>query len=81
MAPGIIWSSTAAANYTGANEGLLEGMRPSVPAKRLGTPEEVSAAVCFLLSPAAAYITGANLPVDGGSSSTLFFFRFCFFLS
>ena len=39
-----------------------------IPAKRLGTESEVSAAVCFLLSPAAAYVTGETLRVDGGSS-------------
>ena len=38
-----------------------------ISAKRLGTPAEISAAVCFLLSPAANYITGTTLTVDGGS--------------
>ena len=36
---------------------------------RAGTPEEVAHAVTFLLSDAAAYITGAEIPVDGGASS------------
>jgi citronellol/citronellal dehydrogenase len=40
----------------------------TVPAARLGTVGEVSAAVVFLLSPAAAFITGQTLAVDGGSS-------------
>ena len=34
----------------------------------LGTPAEISSAVCYLNSPAAAYITGTTLNVDGGSS-------------
>ena len=38
------------------------------PSARLGTESEVSATVCFLLSPAASYINGVCLRVDGGSS-------------
>ncbi len=38
----------------------------SIPAKRIGRPEEFGAAVAFLCSPAAGYINGINLPVDGG---------------
>ncbi|MBN9297172.1 MAG: SDR family oxidoreductase [Filimonas sp.] len=37
-----------------------------IPAGRLGEPSEFGAAVAFLCSPAAAYINGINLPVDGG---------------
>jgi 3-oxoacyl-[acyl-carrier protein] reductase len=37
-----------------------------VPLGRVGQPEEVAAAVCYLASDGAAYVTGINLPVDGG---------------
>eukprot|EP00048_Salpingoeca_helianthica_P020150 m.5081 g.5081 ORF g.5081 m.5081 type:complete len:279 (-) comp4445_c0_seq1:116-952(-) len=68
IAPGVVYSESAAANYTGEFKGILEKSLSFIPAKRLGTTEEVSSAVTYLLSPAAAYITGVTLRVDGGSS-------------
>ncbi|MEM7353605.1 MAG: SDR family oxidoreductase [Acidobacteriota bacterium] len=47
---------------------MLEQIRADAPFKRLGTEPEVAAAVTFLLSPAAAYISGETLRVDGASS-------------
>jgi len=47
-------------------EEILKNLVAEIPAGRIGQPEEFGAAVAFLCSPAAAYINGINLPVDGG---------------
>ena len=48
--------------------GTLPKVRQAVPLKRLAEEAEVAAAINFLLSPAAAYLTGVTLRVDGGST-------------
>jgi len=54
-----------------AEESVRSSMAAAVPAQRVGKPEEIGAAIAFLASPAAAYINGVNLPVDGGRTSSL----------
>jgi 3-oxoacyl-[acyl-carrier protein] reductase len=46
-------------------------MASAVPLKRTGEPEEVARAIAFLASPSANYISGINLPVDGGRTLSL----------
>lgn len=54
-----------------AEQAYLREQRPHMVLRRLGTPEEVAAAVVFLASESASFITGANLRVDGGSVASV----------
>jgi citronellol/citronellal dehydrogenase len=68
VAPGWIASSGLDQYDPAFAKDVIAKLKHSVPAKRLGEEAEVSAAIAFLLSPAAAYISGSCLTVDGGSS-------------
>ncbi len=48
------------------NRALREDNQRRIPLGRLGTPEEVAHAVCYLASPGAGFVTGATLDVNGG---------------
>ncbi|HEY8450478.1 MAG TPA: glucose 1-dehydrogenase [Bacillota bacterium] len=65
VAPGLTDTEAFRSNYDPATLARLEA---SVPLGRMGRPEEVAAAVAFLVSPEAAYITGQTLTIDGGLS-------------
>jgi citronellol/citronellal dehydrogenase len=67
VAPGTINSSGLAHYPPEVQAGVAEVARQT-PAGRMGTESEIAAAVLFLLSPAAAYVSGATLKVDGASS-------------
>lgn len=65
----VISAKAKAADKT--EEEVMKDLVAEIPAGRIGQPEEFGAAVAFLCSPAAAYINGINLPVDGGRLSCL----------
>jgi 3-oxoacyl-[acyl-carrier protein] reductase len=52
-------------------EDVFIEMASETPMKRIAQPEEIAAAIAFLASPAAAYINGINVPVDGGRTKSL----------
>lgn len=54
-----------------SEEQMAKIMKDYVPAKRFAKPEETAAAITFLASVKASYITGINLPVDGGRTKSL----------
>jgi 3-oxoacyl-[acyl-carrier protein] reductase len=53
------------------SEEIRQEMMNEIPARRIGDPREVAAAIAFLASPAAGYINGINIPVDGGRTGSL----------
>jgi 3-oxoacyl-[acyl-carrier protein] reductase len=61
---------TAAAQGKSA-ESVRAAMQQEVPLKRFGRAEEIAAVAAFLATPAAAYVNGASIPVDGGRTGSI----------
>jgi 3-oxoacyl-[acyl-carrier protein] reductase len=78
LLPGFISTSRldAVAEGFAAKEGvglstMIQSMKNSVPAKRFGDPSEIAAVAAFVASPAASYVNGITIPVDGGRTGTI----------
>ena len=70
VAPGVVATPSTTKALAGV-PGYVEAVAGGVPMNRLGEPPEVAAAVAFLLSDEASYITGVCLSVDGGKAAQL----------
>jgi citronellol/citronellal dehydrogenase len=66
VAPGWI-ASSGMDTYGGMTRALIPQLKKHVPLGRIGVEAEVSAVICFLLSPAASFVTGITVPIDGGA--------------
>ncbi len=67
VAPGWV-ASSGMDTYGGAMKSIISRLKAHVPLRRLGSEAEVSGAIVFLLSPAARFITGVTLQIDGAAS-------------
>ena len=67
VAPGAVMTPGLDAS-TMKNKSMQDAMAGAIPMQRIGTPEEIARAICFLASDDASFITGVILPVDGGKT-------------
>jgi len=63
--------SDRASRQNKTTDQVIQDMIAEIPAGRISSSEEVAAAIAFLASPAAGYINGINVPVDGGRTGSL----------
>ena len=54
-----------------STEEIKKTMIDAIPAKRVGEPEEIAAVAAFLATPAASYVNGVSIPVDGGRTPSI----------
>ena len=78
MLPGMTWTGRLESLINGraekagvTPEEIAKQMKSEIPAARFGESSELGAVVAFLVSPAASYVNGINVPVDGGRTACL----------
>jgi NAD(P)-dependent dehydrogenase (short-subunit alcohol dehydrogenase family) len=69
LSPGVIWTPMSRQEFAGDRADDMRLTVASLAVPRTGTPEDIAAAIEFLCSPAASYITGTDLLVDGGATA------------
>jgi citronellol/citronellal dehydrogenase len=67
VAPGWV-ASSGMDSYGPAMAPMILSLKDNLPMRRLGLEAEISAVICFLLSPGAAFVTGVTVAIDGGAS-------------
>lgn len=69
ISPGLIDTAMTRAEQAASDQ--MQKMLARTPLKRLGTPEEIASVALFLCSPGASYVSGCDIPVDGGMLAAL----------
>ena len=69
LSPGIIWTPMSQQEFDGERGDNMRLIVANLAVPRVGTPEDIAAVIEFLCSPAAGYITGTDLLVDGGATA------------
>ena len=71
ISPGVISTAMGRLELSSESGALMRAMVDNSGVRRIGTPEDIAAATEFLLGPAAAFITGTDLLVDGGAVAAI----------